>query len=460
MWQKPDYVIGIAMKKNVLLINPWIYDFSAYDLWLVPLGLLSLAAFLRKNGYRVEWIDCLKRSIQAPAPLSQEKRLRRFPSGHGQFSKEPLRKPLPLQAIPRNYNRYGIRETELVNHLRQICRPDLILVTSMMTYWYPAVFDTIRILKEEIPGVPVILGGNYVTLCPQHAEKAGADHLVSGEGEIQLPEIIKDYLGNHNIFEVDPDDLDSYPYPAHDLYGRPEQISILTSRGCPFHCSYCASHLINPRYRRRNPINVADEIAYWHRLYGICHFSFYDDALLMDPEGMAIPLLKEIVRRGLTCQFHCPNGLHLREVSPALAKLMFRSGFRTIRFGFETADAKRQVDTGGKVTNEDLERAVRYLREAGYEPQDIGIYLLCGLPGQTALEVHEAISHVKRCGARPIIAEYSPIPGTALWSAAVSASTYPIAEEPLFHNNSLLPCRSNLLSYEMYQDLKRQTRNP
>jgi radical SAM superfamily enzyme YgiQ (UPF0313 family) len=137
---------------------------------------------------------------------------------------------------------------------------------------------------------------------------------------------------------------------------------------------------------------------------------------------------------------------------------MFRAGFSTIRFGFETADAKRQVDTGGKVTNQDLERAVRYLREAGYKPRDIGIYLLCGLPGQTATEVHEAITLVQRCGAKPIIAEYSPIPGTALWDASVEASPYPIAEEPLFHNNSLLPCRSNLLSYDMYQDLKRQSR--
>jgi radical SAM superfamily enzyme YgiQ (UPF0313 family) len=137
---------------------------------------------------------------------------------------------------------------------------------------------------------------------------------------------------------------------------------------------------------------------------------------------------------------------------------MFTAGFRTIRFGFETADAKRQVDTGGKVTNEDLERTVRYLREAGYEPRDIGIYLLCGLPGQTAIEVREAINHVKHCGARPVIAEYSPIPGTALWDASVEASPYPIAEEPLFHNNSLLPCRSNFLTYEMYQDLKRETR--
>lgn len=447
------------MKKNILLINPWIYDFAAYDFWLAPLGLLSLAAFLRKNGYGVQMIDCLRRPVQASPLPRMEKRPRRFPAGHGHFFKEPLPKPASLHAIPKRYNRYGITEAELRNSFKEMSRPELILVTSMMTYWYPAVFDTIKILKDEIPGVPVILGGNYVTLCSEHAQNAGADLLVVGKGEPQLPEILKKFLGDDIIFEVDPDDLDSYPYPAYDLYERREQISILTSRGCPFHCSYCASYLINPRYRRRDPIKVADEIAYWHRIYGISQFSFYDDALLIDPEGMSIPLLKEIIGRGLTCQFHCPNGLHLREVTPKLAKLMFTAGFRTIRFGFETADVQRQLNTGGKVTNEHLERAVAYLREAGYEPQDIGIYLLCGLPGQSAVEVHEAIKHVKRCGARPVIAEYSPIPGTALWDASVEASPYPIAQEPLFHNNSLLPCQNSLLTFEMYQDLKRQTRN-
>jgi radical SAM superfamily enzyme YgiQ (UPF0313 family) len=446
------------MKKDILLVNPWIYDFAAYDFWLAPLGLLSLGAFLRKNGYGVQVIDCLRQSPHSPAPHRPGNPPRRFPAGHGHFFKETLPKPASLRAFPKRYSRYGITEAEFIQGLKAIRRPELILVTSMMTYWYPAVFDVIRILKAEFQGVPIILGGNYVTLCPLHAHKSGADLLVGGEGEPQLPAIMKRFLGDALPFEVDPEDLDSYPYPAYDLYGSLEQVSILTSKGCPFHCSYCASHRINPGYRRRDPIRVTEEISYWHKVYGVGHFSFYDDALLVDPESMAIPLFRELIRRAPACQFHCPNGLHLREVTAELAGLMFRAGFRTIRFGFETADADRQRETGGKVANEHLESAVAYLREAGYAPQDIGIYLLCGLPGQTAIEVREAINHVKNCGARPVIAEYSPIPGTALWEASVKASPHPIASEPLFHNNSLLPCRSSLLSDEMCQDLKRLSR--
>ena len=168
-----------------------------------------------------------------------------------------------------------------------------------------------------------------------------------------------------------------------------------------------------------------------------------------------MPLLKEIIQRNLNCRFHCPNGLHLREVNDTIARLLFKAGFVTLRFGFETALPRAQEDTGGKAFNEDLQAAVRSLKRAGYPSPDIGVYLLCGLPGQDAAEIRESIRFVHRCGARPILAEYSPIPGTALWESSLRASPYPLLEEPLFHNNTLLPCRSDTLTLEAYRDLKK-----
>jgi len=169
-------------------------------------------------------------------------------------------------------------------------------------------------------------------------------------------------------------------------------------------------------------------------------------------------MLEEILRRGLACRFHCPNGLHAREISPRLASLMFRAGFRTIRLGFETASAERQQATGGKVTSEDLRRAVAYLREAGYRSGEIGVYLLCGLPGQDAREVACGIDLVRLAGARPMLAEYSPIPGTALWGEALRHARYDIAGEPLFQNNSLLPCLSPTFGPGDVQALKNRAR--
>jgi len=330
-----------------------------------------------------------------------------------------------------------------------------------MTYWYPGVFEVIGIIRRVLPDVPVVLGGNYATLCTGHATRhSGADIVVPGEGEKNLPGILKDLFNDAPQFIPDRDDLDSYPYPAFDLLPRRDQISVMTSRGCPFRCSYCASHLLSGEFRSRSPLAVVDEIAFWNRRFGISNFSFYDDALLIEPEERAIPMLEEILKRGLGCNFHCPNGLHLRDMDTPLASLMVRAGFRTIRFGFETASVRRQTNTGGKITNEETRDAIACLLEAGYRGDDIGIYILCGLPGQSASEVRDSIGFVRSCGGRPVITEFSPIPGTPIWKEAVEASPYDIEKEPLYHNNTLLPCRTEEFTYEMYQKLKNMAKNP
>ncbi|MBE0557776.1 MAG: B12-binding domain-containing radical SAM protein, partial [Proteobacteria bacterium] len=323
-------------------------------------------------------------------------------SGEGGYAKERISKPNLLRHFPRYYHRYGIKPEFVIKYIKSIPPPDLVMITSMMTYWYLAVFDVVGLVQRTFPGMPVVLGGNYVTLYPQHAARSGADFLLAGPAELSIPVLLKKLYNQDMSFIPDTDDLDSYPYPAFDLISHADHVPIMTSRGCPYRCSYCASHIINDRFQRRDPIRVADEINYWHIRLGIRHFSFYDDALLVTPNEMAIPFLKEIIRRDLPIHFHCPNGLHLREITQELSILMFKAGFKTIRFGFETSDTLRQERTGGKVDNEELQEAVKHLRHAGYRNSDIGVYILCGLPGQSADEVAESIRFVQSCGARPL----------------------------------------------------------
>src|SRR5688500_12203781 len=121
---------------RILLVRPWIHDFSAYDLWIQPLGLLYLAAVLIENGFEVQYIDCLNSHSQLGA------------DGRGKFAKEALATPEPLQGTKRHYGRFGITPPELEEQLRNLQRPDAILVTSGMTYWYPGVQDTICHLRE------------------------------------------------------------------------------------------------------------------------------------------------------------------------------------------------------------------------------------------------------------------------------------------------------------------------
>jgi hypothetical protein len=117
-----------------------------------------------------------------------------------------------------------------------------------------------------------------------------------------------------------------------------------------------------------------------------------------------------------------------------------RAGFKTIRLGLETSDFSLHGDLDNKVSEGDFDRAVHNLLEAGFKRNEIGAYLLIGLPGQSVDSVMKTIDYVAGVGAMPYLAEYSPIPHTPLWEKAVSHSEYDIASEPLFHNNILVPC--------------------
>ena len=442
------------MSRNILLINPWIHDFAAYDFWLKPLGLLYLGGLLRANNHHISYIDCLD-PYSSPMMQKKGKSPKRHEYGHGGFFRQVIEKPPCLDILPRNYCRYGIAPDVFRMELEQYRDTDIVLMTSMMTYWYPGVFEAIRIVKEVLPGVPIVLGGKYATLCYDHAvAHSGADYIIRGRGEIETLNLLGQLFNEDVLFKPDENDLDSLPYPAFDLIHRLDQVPIIISLGCPYRCSYCSSHILQKKFLRRKPRKVADEIEYWHRKFGVVDFSFYDDALLVDSEKMIIPLLQEIKKRELSCRFHCPNGLHLREINEPLSQLLHESGFKTIRFGFETADFQLQTDTGGKVQNEELRKAVIYLKNAGYKTEDIGIYLLCGTPGQKERDVTESIDFVLQCGAKPILAEYSPIPGTRMWSDAIEASLFDIQHEPLYHNNTLLCCRNDDFSYHIYSSIK------
>jgi radical SAM superfamily enzyme YgiQ (UPF0313 family) len=160
----------------------------------------------------------------------------------------PLQKPRGLEDISRNFSRYGIRRQWFKDDLLSLRQPDLILITSMMTYWYPGVQETISVIKEIFPHVPIILGGIYASLCHDHAViNSGSDRVVTGSGEEKIVKIAGNYTNFSGTGYLEPGDLDTYPYPAFELQGTIGYIPLLTSRGCPFACKYCASHFLNPK---------------------------------------------------------------------------------------------------------------------------------------------------------------------------------------------------------------------
>ncbi len=172
---------------RILLINPWVYDFAAYDEWMKPLGLLYIGAFLEKFGYCVSFINCMDRHH----PLLERKFGKRASVNRkyncGKFFGEVVEKPESLKNVPRKYKRYGITPDIFEEEIRKIEPPDIIGVSSGMTYWYPGVFEAVKKVKLLFPGIPVILGGIYASLCAQHAKKfSGADYVIEGRGELKV----------------------------------------------------------------------------------------------------------------------------------------------------------------------------------------------------------------------------------------------------------------------------------
>ena len=227
------------MRPELILINPWIYDFAAYDLWSKPLGLLTLAGFLRSRGGEIHLIDCL--DVHHPAMThspSLKKPVRRT-YGTGKFWREKVPIPPPLKHVSRSYSRYGISRQAFVKDLEAVKNPAAILVTSLMTYWYPGVHEAISIAKKTHPDAPVILGGIYARLCEDHAlHFSGADHVVSEDDPIHseclLP--LLEEVG-FPLKGTSQEDNESH-YPAFDLLGRLDYVCLSTSTGCPFRCQY------------------------------------------------------------------------------------------------------------------------------------------------------------------------------------------------------------------------------
>jgi hypothetical protein len=110
--------------------------------------------------------------------------------------------------------------------LRNGPRPDIILITTMMTYWYPGAFDAIATLKKVFPGVPIVLGGLYATLCPEHADHSGADYRL--QAAPRGPSfLVQDLLGLP--LTCKPDITRPIPFPSRRFISSSDPTSCLSS---------------------------------------------------------------------------------------------------------------------------------------------------------------------------------------------------------------------------------------
>ncbi len=437
--------------KAVLLVNPWIYDFTAYDFWLKPLGLLYVASVVRENAdCRVDFIDCLDRHH----PLLAAK-LKAKPDGRGHFPKEEVAKPEVLKNVPRRYSRYGIPVPLFRHELERLPRPGAVLLTSSMTYWYPGVQLVIELIRQKWGQVPVILGGLYATLAPEHARlHSGADVVVRGAGENAVLPLLREILGDKHVRPREFSRLEEMPFPAFDLLRNKDALPVLTSRGCPFRCSFCATPLLYRDFEQRSSLSVISEIEMNMRRWGTKNLSFYDDALLVGKESHLLPLLELLAEKKWPLAFHTPNGLHVREIDTATACLFRKAGFRSLYLSQESFDEELLERACPKVTGQDLAKALDILERAGYRRKEVNVYLIAGLPGQDLRLIKDSILQVRRLGARPRLAFFSPVPGTVEWGRLVDKGYLPVDADPLLHNKLTFAYLWGEISRQEFDSLK------
>jgi hypothetical protein len=419
------------MKPKILLVNPPIYDFAAYDFWLKPAGMLTVAGFLRgKADFKLfDYLDRLNPFMAGQKKLESDR------WGRGRFYCRQITLPHALQAIPRYFRRFGLPRNMFTEFLAEEGPFDFVMVQTTMTYWYNSLQEVIEDIREYQPQAKIILGGNYVSLCLDHALTLGADLLVEGTNLEPLWE----YLA------ITPD----IQQPAlWEPYNKLKVGVLKLTEGCPFSCTYCSVPKVYDKFKPRSLEHSLAEMELLCRL-GTENIAFYDDALLFDADKVLIPFLSEVLKQNIKVNFHSPNALNARFITKDLAELMVQAGFKTFYLGFESASAQWQKKTGSKVFSEELEKATRYLIAAGADPANITAYQILGHPHIGIQELEDSMRFVSSLGIRGMLADFSPIPGTP---DGEYCRKWVDLDEPLMHNKTAFPII--MLSFDETNRLK------
>ena len=318
------------MPRRILLVNPPIYDFTAYDYWLKPYGLLRVAGQLRQRA-ELHLFDHLDRCHPA---MGTDQDLRSDAWGRGTFRRQAVPTPAAIRRVPRTYYRFGLDRCLLQNYLAEHGPFDAVLIQTVMTYWYPGVKEVIDAVRQNQPGTLIALGGVYATLCPDHASGLGADLVVKG---LDLGP-----LWNALGTEGDPEQL-----PYWEGYPRLETGVVKLTEGCPFRCTYCSVPQVYPKFSGHLQRALAEFATL--RDAGAQRVAFYDDALLFKEKQLFVPFLDQLIRWGAPLELHTPNALNARFISVDLARLMVKAGFKSFYLGFESSAYAWQKKTGGKV---------------------------------------------------------------------------------------------------------------
>jgi anaerobic magnesium-protoporphyrin IX monomethyl ester cyclase len=375
-------------------------------------------------------------------------------------SKLPRTLPLGVMSIAAYLRQRGLDQMRIIDlrvqnmtseQLRaQIAayRPDVVGITAMSLEAKGA-HDVLAVARGAAPDCITIMGGPYPTATPQLAlADPLLDYAVLGEGEETAWELLRALLGNGSGVSAIPglayrgdsgrvtctpprgpiEDMDGLPWPAYDLVDMeayfsqsrthlsPQQAHaryapVFTSRGCPFACIYC-QHMFGRRIRYRSPQGVLAQVRYLVDHYGVREIHFEDDSFNVDLDR-AKRVFDLIAEAGVGIKVAFPNGVRADFVDREFMAKGKAAGLYSIAFGIETASPRirKMIHKGLKL--EQVTRAIDLAYEYGV--WSIGFFML-GFPGETREEMEETIEFAVRSKLTTAsLHSVIPLPATPLW---------------------------------------------
>jgi anaerobic magnesium-protoporphyrin IX monomethyl ester cyclase len=368
-----------------------------------PLGALYAAAVSRGAGHRVALFDAM------------------LAESEGEWA----------QALDRWRPKVSVIYEDSFNYLSKMC----------LLRMREAALTMIDLARAR--GIPVVVAGSDATDHPEVYLGRGAAMVVTGEGEATIVDALDVMIGRRTAPDggvpgtcwLDEDgrivrsaarpflrDLDGLPLPAWDLVDVERyravwsarhgyfSMNLATTRGCPYHCNWCAKPIYGQRYAARAPERVADEMAWLRDTYRPDHFWIADDVFGLKP-GWIDAFAAAVADRGAATPFKCL--LRADGVTPETAAALARAGCHTAWIGAESGSQKvlDAMEKGTRV--EDIEVATTRLHAAGI---NVGFFLQFGYPGETRDDIERTLAMVRRCRPDDIGVSVSyPLPGTPFY---------------------------------------------
>ncbi len=369
-----------------------------YDTHIItpPLGLGYLASFLSQHGITVEIIDALRDNLS---------------------------------------------NAEVCDTIAET-RPDAVGITCLTAFYDQAVDLSIRL---KTLGVRVVIGGVHPTFLPRETLcDSRCDYVVVGEGELAFLQLARNEFradGVRGVYSLDTipngselppkaetvKNLDELPFPDWrqlDPRGYPKAPHgaivknypigvIMTTRGCPYRCAFCASpKFYDRRVRFRSPENVIEEIKYLVSTFGVREIHFEDDNLTLRRDHVE-HLCRLMIAEGIKVSWACPNGIRADSVDAALMQLMKESGCYYFAYGIESANTQILSNIHKEEPIETIANSIDLATDAGISCQGFFIF---GLPGESAATIEETIRFARRSRlARAQFLILDVLPGSELW---------------------------------------------